>query len=62
MWLRYEFTTKRLGDVIDKVLDKWPLTLEFDESAEEKEEDLIHITPDILMMKVYKYLLNNVVD
>ena len=63
MWLRYEFTTRRLGDVIDIVLDKWPVSLEFDESAEEEEEeDLIHITPDILMMKVYKYLLNNVVD
>ena len=59
MWLRYEFTTRRLGDVIDIVLDKWPMSLT---EAEEKKEDLIHITPDILMMKVYKYLLNNVVD
>ena len=59
MWLRYEFTTRRLGDVIDIVLDKWPMSLT---EAEEKKEDLIKITPDILMMKVYKYLLNNVVD
>jgi hypothetical protein len=49
-WLRYEYTTKSLGDVIESVLHV---------DVEVEEEDSIKIPPDILIMKVYKYILDD---
>jgi len=49
-WLRYEYTTKSLGDVIKSVLHI---------DVEVEEEDSIKIPPDILIMKVYKYILDD---
>jgi hypothetical protein len=51
-WLRYEYTTKSLGDVIESVLH-------IDVDVEVEEEDSIKIPPDILIMKVYKYILDD---
>ena len=45
-WLRYEYTTKSVRDVIESVLH------------DEVDDDSIKIPPDILIMKVYKYILD----
>jgi hypothetical protein len=51
-WLRYEYTSKSVQDVIESVLH-----IEVEE--DEDETDSIKIRPDILIMKVYKYILNH---
>ena len=52
-WLRYEYTSKSLGDVIKSVLPN-----DYVED-EDEDEDSIQIRPDILIMKVYKYVFEH---
>jgi hypothetical protein len=48
MWLRYERTTVPLDKVIEKVV-----------GDNDNDDSLVGISPDILIMEVYKYIFDS---
>lgn len=59
-WLRYEYTSKSFGDVMKSVLQNdYVEDEDEDKEQEDEEKDSIQIRPDILIMKVYKYVFEH---